>query len=128
VRIAFLEDEPTQAKVIERALNSCGHACTVFETGRSLIRELHRESFDLLLLDWELPDMTGEEVLLWVRKHIHDPIPIIFCTSRGEERDVVRALASGADDYMTKPLRLAELMARVTALQRRTPALRAQSR
>ncbi len=119
MRIAYLEDDPDQARLSQRWLEDAGHQVTCFGTGRELVRVLRSESFDLLILDWMVPDMSGIEVLDWTRSHYDWNIPVLFCSQRGSEEDIVRALESGADDYMEKPLSQRELVARVGALQRR---------
>lgn len=80
---------------------------------------LRRESFDLLVLDWQLPKVTGIEVVQWVRAHLDHRVPILMLTSRATERDIVEGLSAGADDYMIKPIRVGELVARARALLRR---------
>ncbi len=119
LRIGLLEDDPDQAEVTSLWLEDQGHHCIRFSGGRDLIRALRSESFDLLLLDWLVPDMSGLEVLHWVRNRYEWKIPIIFVSRLGSEEDVVQALEAGADDYMEKPLRRMELLARINALVRR---------
>jgi DNA-binding response OmpR family regulator len=80
---------------------------------------VQRETFDLFLLDWEVPGMSGAEVLLWIRANIAEPVPVLFVTARQREEDIVHALTNGADDYMVKPLGKLELLARIDALGRR---------
>lgn len=117
--IALLEDNPTDARLIKSYIESSGHSCKVFETGQSLIKELQTHSYALLLVDWELPDITGDEILMWVRKNIGLELPVIFVTGRDSTQDIVAMLDAGADDYMTKPVNLEEMLARITALVRR---------
>ncbi len=119
MRIAYLEDDPDQARLIRLWLEDAGHQVTSFQAGRDLVRVLRSESFDLLILDWMVPDMTGIEVLDWTRSHYDWNMPVLFCTQKNSEDDIVRALEAGADDYMEKPLNQRELVARVGALQRR---------
>jgi DNA-binding response OmpR family regulator len=120
MRIAVLDDDPTQLDLVSQSLARMGHDARTFPRAEVLLRQLRRETFDLLIVDWQLPDLSGPEVVRWVRAHVEHPIPILFITNRGEEADVMTGLASGADDYMVKPLRVGELTARVHALLRRS--------
>lgn len=125
MRIAALDDEPLQLEVIRRTMASIGHECHTYESGAALLRDLRRETYDMLVLDWQLPDVNGPEVVRWVRSNLDRRIPILFVTNRREERDLVDGLAAGADDFMVKPIRVGELAARVRALLRRTYASQA---
>lgn len=120
MRLAALDDDVSQLDLIRRSVRSIGYDCQVFEQGQALLRELRRDSFDLLIVDWQLPDIAGPDVVRWVRANHEHPMPILFLTNRSEERDVVEGLGCGADDYMIKPIRVHELMARVKALIRRS--------
>ncbi len=120
MRIALLEDEQDQADLVCAWLKAAGHSCHAYMLGRDLVREAQRETFDLFLLDWEVPGMSGAEVLVWIRANIAEPVPVLFVTARQREEDIVHALSSGADDYMVKPLGKLELLARIDALARRT--------
>lgn len=119
MRIAVLEDDQAQADFISQTLASQGHACRVFFTGRALMKELRRQTFDLLVLDWNVPDISGEEVLRWVRSSLSDRLPVLFMTSRGSEHDISSMLNAGADDYIVKPVAPMVLRARVNSLLRR---------
>ena len=119
MRIALLEDDPLQAKLVKSWLENAGHVCYWHERGEDLINTMHRESFDLYLLDWELPGLSGIEVLEWIRANFEDARPVLFTTARSAEQDVVMALSMGADDFLTKPLRQQELLARIDVLERR---------
>lgn len=119
MKIAYLEDDDILAKHVGETLVSNGHECELFHDGSQLIRRLKREHFDLLLLDWTVPGVTGYQVTIWARANLSERVPILFMTSRLLEADVVTALSSGADDYMIKPLRSGELLARIHALGRR---------
>lgn len=119
VKIAYLEDDDVLAEHISEIVRSAGHECELFRDGSQLIRRLKRDRFDLILLDWFLPGVTGHQVTIWARANLSERVPILFMTSRSLEADVVAALAAGADDYMIKPIRSAELLARIDALNRR---------
>lgn len=119
MKIATLEDDPIESQLIHQIVTDAGHECTIFMTGRSLIAALQHEAYDLLILDWHLPDMTGKDVIEWVRKSIGDEVVVMFLTNRILEENIVMGLMAGADDYMTKPIREAELSARIHALSKR---------
>ena len=119
MRIASVEDDPSQAAQIRQLLEEAGFTCTSFATGSDFLRALRDQVFDLLVIDWQLPDMSGYEVVNWVRQHAGRLPPILFLTSRIDESDIVAGLAVGADDYLAKPVRPAEFVARVRALLRR---------
>lgn len=115
----MLEDDESQAKVISIYLESAQHEFTVYETGRKFIDAIQATNYDILILDWELPDITGIEVLKWVRENIGWNKPILFLTVRDSKEDIVTALEHGADDYMIKPVDRLELLARINTLYRR---------
>jgi len=119
MRIAILEDDPVQAGFVSDTLSAAGHVCHEFSKGMALVATLRRQTFDLLVLDWGIPDMSGEEVLLWVRQNLPEYLPVIFMTARGHDSDVTSILNAGADDYLIKPVSAAILRARITALLRR---------
>ena len=113
MRIALLEDETEQAQHIQSILSERGHHCDSFPTGQNFLSAVLHRSYDLLVLDWQIPDMTGIDVLESVRAQLNWPIPMVFLTQRDSEADIVRALDAGADDYLAKPARAAELVARI---------------
>lgn len=119
MRIAILEDDPDQAGLLKIWLEGAKHTCHLFQTASDLTHELRRGSFDLLVLDWELPVSSGIEVLKWVRESADWEIPVLFITVRDTEEDIVYALELGADDYMVKPLTRTITLARIHALARR---------
>ncbi|MCB1744035.1 MAG: response regulator transcription factor [Gammaproteobacteria bacterium] len=118
-RIAVLEDDPAQAELLLNWLDNAGFSCTHHANGRSFLQDVLHGSYDLAILDWGLPDMSGDEVLMEMRSAGGWRMPVVFITSRDEEADVVHALRQGADDYMCKPVRQEETLARVNALLRR---------
>ena len=121
MRIAALDDDPLQLEFIGQALQAQDHSCHAFTTGTALMDALRHEptAFDLLIVDWELPDISGPEVVRWARQQLGAPLPILFITHRQEERDIVQGLECGADDFMAKPVGRNELNARVSSLLRR---------
>lgn len=119
MRLAILEDDPLQNETVSAWLREAGHDVHAFARARDFMRIAARESFDLCLLDSVLPDLSGPEVLHWLRKDRATDTPVVFVTSRDAEEDVVAALAGGADDYVVKPVRRWELLARVEAVLRR---------
>ena len=119
MRIAILEDDHDQADLLVAWLDEAGHHCNVFYDGNAFIRSYKQESYDLVLLDWMVPKVSGIEVLSHLRDHVDSVVPVVFITQRDAEEDIVLALESGADDYMTKPVRHNETMARVNAIARR---------
>jgi len=119
MRIAVVDDDPLQLEFFQQALPALGHACHPFDHGAALLKALRRDTFDLLIVDWELPDTSGPEIIRWVRGQLGPQLPILFVTHRQDESDLVAGLACGADDFMGKPVRVAELGARLGALLRR---------
>jgi DNA-binding response OmpR family regulator len=119
MRIAILEDDPDQSAILGAWLSEAGYRCRVFASGTDYLREITRETYDLHILDWNVPGVSGEEALKILRSRLTDPVPVMFVTARDSEEDVVHILTLGADDYLAKPLRRAETLARVAALTRR---------
>ena len=119
MRIAIVEDDLEQAKLLEDWLKEAGYDCYVYSLGAAAIKAMQKESFDLILLDWLLPDINGDEVLSWIRENVDWRIPVIFTTQRDSEEDLAYALDKGADDYLIKPIKQIELKARIKALTRR---------
>ena len=119
MRIAALDDEPSQLELIRHTMEGLGHECHGFTEGKALLRALRQETFDLLVLDWSLPDVAGPAVVRSIREELLNRIPILFVTNRREEADMVEGLGVGADDFMPKPIRVGELSARTQALLRR---------
>ena len=126
MHIALLEDDLDQSVLVQAWLEDAGHKCVVFTSGKELTMSLLRESYDLLLLDWLVPDMNGIQVLQWVRENLDWKIPVLFITQRDAEEDVVEALESGADDYMSKPVKPAEMLARIGSISRRSQQVSAE--
>lgn len=116
--ILVVEDNPLLAAGIRSNLEYEGYDVTVASTGRDALRLAQNGDFSLILLDLMLPDIDGFRVLRESREHGVET-PVLILTALGEEADKVRGFRFGADDYVTKPFGLMELMARVAALLRR---------
>jgi two-component system response regulator RegX3 len=117
MRIAILEDDPSQLELLGHWLALEGHEPGRFENGAELLKAISQEDYDLLILDWNLPDLSGIDVLKRVRQG--SKVPVVFCTARDGQDDVVTALQEGADDYLHKPIRRMELLARIESVTRR---------
>jgi len=120
MRIALVEDDPQQVRLLTTWLEDAGYHLQSFFRGNDLTKALLHDSFDLLIVDWTLPDINGDEVVAWVRENIDWSTPIIFVTGRDSEKDIIHGLKVGADDYMVKPVGRLELLARIEVLTRRT--------
>ena len=119
MRIGLLEDDLNQIELIGLWAREAGDDLQSYTTGQSFREAMDSENFDLLVLDWHLPDTTGIQELDWLRGDRASTTPVIFITSRDSEASVVEALDHGADDYMVKPVTKGVTLARIKALQRR---------
>jgi two-component system, OmpR family, alkaline phosphatase synthesis response regulator PhoP len=119
-RLLLIEDEPGLTMTLTDRLNSEGYAVTSRGDGETGLEEALSASYDLILLDVMLPRRSGFDVLRKVREN-GVLTPVIMLTARGEVVDKVVGLKTGADDYVTKPFEMMELLARVEALLRRAP-------
>lgn len=119
MKFAVIEDSRSQAAVLKALLKSEGHQVEIFADGCSCLEALKSRSFDFFVIDWILPDMGGDQVLKHIRETLGWDVPVIFCTSRSDEDAAADILRLGADDYMPKPIRYMEFMARVQSLLRR---------
>ncbi|WP_372595060.1 response regulator transcription factor [Actinotalea sp.] len=115
--VVLAEDDPAIAEPLARALTREGYDVVVQGSGQGAIEAV--PAADLIILDLGLPDMDGLDVARWIRNQ-GITIPVLVLTARADEVDLVVGLDAGADDYVTKPFRLAELLARVRALLRRS--------
>ena len=123
--IAVVEDDVSIRKLILYALKNNGYEACGFECGADFFESVSSRVPDLVLLDIMLPDMDGVEILRRLRKgSATASVPVMMITAMGTEFDKVNALDSGADDYMTKPFGVMEMLSRVRALLRRASPVR----
>lgn len=116
MNILLVNDDTAQAAAAERALQLSGHSISTVSRGENAVQFLKANAVDLIVLDWQLPGMTGLEVLHWTRRNLGDEPAVLFLTSKVLEVDIVLALDAGADDYVIKPFRTNELVTRISAL------------
>lgn len=117
-RVLVVDDEPAIRKVVRDAMERAGHVVETAIDGREALAVFHKEGFQLVVTDLNMPNVDGLELVREIRKD--SPVPILVLTVRSEEREKVRLLDAGADDYVTKPFGVEELVARTRALLRRT--------
>lgn len=115
--ILIVEDARDLAQVVQRELDAIGYDTILAHDGLQAIELFASRQPDLIILDWMLPTVDGLEVLRHIRRT--SPIPVLMLTARDDEADRVNGLEVGADDYLTKPFSMRELIARVRALLRR---------
>lgn len=124
LRVALLEDDFYQREPLRSLLQKAGMQVSCFGTAGDFLRDLRENSFDCFLLDWNLPDISGYEVLIRLRSSLGIDKPVILITGREAEDDVFRGFAAGADDYVVKPVRKLDILARIGAVTRRMPDVR----
>src|SRR3990170_8278140 len=120
MRILIVEDEEHLARLVAEVLGREGYAAEVVGDGRSALARVLVEPYDLLVVDWMLPDLDGIQVVKRLRA-ADVGVPVLMLTARAQVEDRVEGLDAGADDYLPKPFAFPELRARVRALARRPP-------
>jgi two-component system alkaline phosphatase synthesis response regulator PhoP len=120
-RVLIVEDNRNLAHGLRTNLEFEGHRAEIAADGETGLRRARSGEHDIVVLDLMLPELDGFRVLETLRREGHG-VPVLVLTARGDEADKVRGLESGADDYVTKPFALRELLARVAALLRRSAA------
>jgi len=119
--LALIEDNEKHAMAIQSTLIDNGYQCTSFPRSKEFQIACQTSQFDAILLDWHLgSNECGLDTVKWLRRECKQSTPILLITSRSDEEAVVQALADGADDFMSKPIKAHELLARVEALIRRS--------
>ena len=119
MRVLLVEDDPSTAQAVEMALKSEGAVCDRTDLGEDGLEISKIYDYDIIILDLMLPDMDGFEVLRRIRA-ASIPTPVLILSGLSDTEDKVRGLGFGADDYLTKPFNRTELMARVSAIVRRS--------
>ena len=117
-KLYYAEDDITIARSVQEYLYQQDYSTEIFPTIWQTKQALEKNVPDLLLVDWNMPDGSGDELCRWVRRR-WEKLPILFLTVRGDARDVVSGFENGADDYVTKPFELEILASRIRALLRR---------
>jgi DNA-binding response OmpR family regulator len=129
MRIALLDNDKNQCKFVADILQAAGHTSHPFENTKELIAHLRSDVYDMLIIHWDSPDAGGEKAVHWARENLAPELPILFIASIAEEDDIIAGLAAGANDYIIKPLRRGEMIARAQALLRRAyPARSSENR
>jgi len=119
-KIVLAEDEPQIARLVEFKLKKEGYQVVCKENGKEALEAIKADRPDLILLDVMMPVMDGYEVLRQIKEDENlRNIPVIMLTARAQERDVVKGIDSGVEDYITKPFHPAELLARVKRILRK---------
>lgn len=118
MRVLIVEDTPAVARLLKQSVSEAGYAPEVEGDGLTALSRMQSDQFDLILLDWMLPGMSGLEVCRTLRQNGQN-IPVLMLTARDTTEDKVAGLDAGADDYIVKPFAVVELLARMRALLRR---------
>ncbi len=117
--IAVVEDDLAFAVELEEFLGASGYTVSSYDSSQKFLAALRQSECDLLIVDWSIPDLSGIEVLEYIRK-FHPDMPAIMLTARAENIDIVRGLQAGADDYVSKPVDPDVLAMRIKSLLRRS--------
>lgn len=121
MKILIVDDEPNVVELVDYNLKLNGFTTDTAFDGRTAMQKIKEGSYDLVILDQMLPLVSGIEVLKSIREHKDlNTTPVLMLTAKSEEGDVVQALNFGADDYITKPFRVHEMIARVKSILRRS--------
>lgn len=119
MRVAIADDEVEVTSFLKAIAEENGHTATAFTNGNALTQALMRETYDLVILDWNMPGKDGLATLKWMAESLSERPPVIMMTNRTAKRDIIDALDAGADDYITKPEDRNVIAARMNAVIRR---------
>ena len=122
MRVVIADDEADVVSVLRNIIEEQGHVVVSFSDGNALSQALVRETFDLVILDWNIPGRDGINILKWMETALQDRPPVIMMTNRTAKKDISDALNAGADDYITKPEDRDVIAARINAMLRRNGA------
>ncbi len=122
MRILLAEDEPDLGRAIKRVLTQEGYVVDWVQSGDAALNFLECDAhiYEVCIFDWMLPEMTGIELCQWLRR-LPSALPVLMLTAKDSVEDRIIGLDAGADDYLVKPFSMAELLARLRALRRRSP-------
>jgi DNA-binding response OmpR family regulator len=120
MRVLVAEDDPGLRSVLERGLREHGYVVDAVVAGSDALSYLRSYTYEIVVLDWRMPTTSGIDVVRAMRAR-GDRTPVLMLTARDATEDRVEGLNAGADDYLVKPFSFAELLARLSALQRRPP-------
>ncbi|MEO0536668.1 MAG: two-component system response regulator RppA [Cyanobacteria bacterium P01_A01_bin.123] len=125
MRILLVEDEPDLGKAIKRTLTQEAYVVDWVQSGDEALAYLESDFslYTLGVFDWMLPGTSGISLCQWLRSH-HSPLPVLILTAKDQIEDRITGLDAGADDYLVKPFSMAELLARLRALRRRSPDMK----
>ena len=125
MRVLLVEDEPDLGKAIKRTLTQEAYVVDWVQSGDEALAYLEHDLslYTVGVFDWMLPGMSGIELCQWLRSH-HHVLPVLILTAKDQITDRITGLDAGADDYLVKPFSMAELLARLRALRRRSPDLK----
>ncbi|MCI8597934.1 MAG: response regulator transcription factor [Lachnospiraceae bacterium] len=119
ITVYYVEDDETISQAVKAYLGQRGYQVSVFPTIAKAKQALEHQCPTLALVDWNMPDGSGNTLCQWIRSNLRD-LPVIFLTVRSDSRDMVASFENGADDYVVKPFELDVLLSRIQALLRRT--------
>lgn len=122
MRVAIADDDPELLEQLSAALEGSNHSFDRYRNGAEMLTALKRETYDIVLIDWNMPGASGLEIVTWASVNLSPPPGMILLTSRAEKDDVVRGLEAGAIDYIVKPESNEVILARIDAAMRKVRA------
>lgn len=122
MRVAIADDDPELLEQLSAALEGSSHSFDRYRNGSEMLTALKRETYDVVLIDWNMPGASGLEIVTWASVNLSPPPAMILLTSRTEKDDVVRGLEAGAIDYIVKPESNEVILARIDAAMRKVRA------